>query len=813
MELLKNLLEDYKKFKDKAEKYVEIGEVDGALINYQLAANSLYNARKIVKKDSTECNTLCLQIKSDDKVQLNEAGETQLKTFCDNICIRIDEELRDILSNIPALQNELKKRKSGFMGPSSKNEDEASCQQVFDKQIIFTPEKDNCLFFDDIIGQQEAKDALLSGLVWPNVYPNLYPKAAKGILFYGPPGTGKTLLAKAAANELNNKDDKLKVLFFAPQGGDLKGKYVGETEKNIAAFFKCAGEAAKTCEERINKKNKVNLSKDELVKYVPTRVISLLFIDEVDAIAGDRSKDDTGMMSLSVNALLQALDGVDSAKNVSVIVATNLPWGLDPAFLRRFENQILIDLPDTVSIKKIIDFEIDKFVTKVEKYVKDQIEKGTVVEYKRKTKKLICPDDPNVKRCEIDSKTVIGKWMKAPYNYYINGDDGNPDLTNSKLGSLAQSMRNANFSASDVSMLCKRVFRNVAERARKNYTFYKMDYSSFVDKGYKNERIAVDVEGGQVPIYLSLMSMTHMSDQELIKCSTSDPIDCLISIGYPPYASITTGKKTKTKFVHKSKISKETFLNAENISDFYINKESLNTNEYKVLFPITIALKSGEEKEKGGQYFIETIITEDQLRSIRNKELGWKYNPLKIFRRKKLTLYEMLINNMIDKGYLYGQNSEGQWKQIWKQEDIKQIKESLLSQVFEISNEYSNLMDYYEKGNFVTDDPNPIGRGTTSPYNYNVEAITIEFEPESRDESDFRDFNNEAFLTFDIRDLDFEDAYRENSKGSVKDIDYKNIKEYKKNPQGFTPEQAPQKGGGEDWKKRVRRSKILGNKF
>ena len=105
------------------------------------------------------------------------------------------------------------------------------------------------LTFDDVVGLENVKNDIRSSFAYPIMYPKLYPKAAKGMLFYGPPGTGKTFIMKAALNELQKMDPTLRILFYAPTGAELKGKYVGETEKNIAAYFDCASRDAKKCQD------------------------------------------------------------------------------------------------------------------------------------------------------------------------------------------------------------------------------------------------------------------------------------------------------------------------------------------------------------------------------------------------------------------------------------------------------------------------------------------------------------------------------------------------------------------------------------
>ena len=164
------------------------------------------------------------------------------------------------------------------------------------------------------------------------IYPLLFSRALtpeKALLLYGPPGSGKTQIAKALTqlyrdgfNDAKNKDS---INLFVATGADLKGKYVGESEKLIRNKYKALQEYAQ------NKNNK--------------NARSLLFIDEVEVIAGDRlAAGDTTIMSTTVTALLQTLEGVVSFPNVVTVAATNIPWALDSAINRRFTTKILIDV-------------------------------------------------------------------------------------------------------------------------------------------------------------------------------------------------------------------------------------------------------------------------------------------------------------------------------------------------------------------------------------------------------------------------------------------------------------------------------------
>ena len=180
--------------------------------------------------------------------------------------------------------------------------------------------------FADIAGLHDVKTQLEVNYIQPFVYPRLFPAIAKGILFYGVAGTGKTLLARAATAEIEG------AAFFAPTPGELKGKYEGETEKNIDAVFKCAE----------------NLLEDPNAGYK----FAIIFFDEFDSLGGLRENDPG--MTRSVNALLQAMDGIKKRPNISVVAATNHPNRLDEAILRRFTTRIFVDLPDPEAREYII---------------------------------------------------------------------------------------------------------------------------------------------------------------------------------------------------------------------------------------------------------------------------------------------------------------------------------------------------------------------------------------------------------------------------------------------------------------------------
>ncbi|KAI9338711.1 P-loop containing nucleoside triphosphate hydrolase protein [Zopfochytrium polystomum] len=143
-----------------------------------------------------------------------------------------------------------------------------------------------------------------------------------GVLLFGPPGTGKTMLAKAVAKSSGAR-------FMAVALSDVFDKYVGEGEKNTRAIFTLAR------------------------KLAPC----VVFLDEVDALFGARRGGD-GMHSSKreiINEFMSEWDGLASAnRGVIVMGATNRPFDLDDAILRRMPRRVLVDLPDAAAREKIL---------------------------------------------------------------------------------------------------------------------------------------------------------------------------------------------------------------------------------------------------------------------------------------------------------------------------------------------------------------------------------------------------------------------------------------------------------------------------
>jgi len=182
------------------------------------------------------------------------------------------------------------------------------------------------LKLDDVIGLDRAKKRLVDVVSWlksPEKLANFGVKVPTGFLFAGPPGTGKTFLAKALAGESG-------LPFFSVSSSELSDNHAGGTTTNIKKLFATAR------------------------KYAP----SIIFIDEIDAIAGKRSSSAQGAdrdRNLTVNALLTEMDGFNSQSDpIFILAATNHPQLLDSAIVRpgRFDETIYCDLPNAEARKE-----------------------------------------------------------------------------------------------------------------------------------------------------------------------------------------------------------------------------------------------------------------------------------------------------------------------------------------------------------------------------------------------------------------------------------------------------------------------------
>lgn len=183
---------------------------------------------------------------------------------------------------------------------------------------------------DQIAGMDGYIKKLKEMIVFPLVYPHLFEKLnislPRGVLFHGPPGTGKTLMARLLAEACSTSTRK--VTFFMRNGSDCLSKWIGEAERNMRLLFK----KAKECQPAI------------------------IFFDEIDGLAPERTgRQDQSHISL-VSTLLALMDGLDDRGQVVVIGATNRIHSLDAALRRpgRFDREFFFDLPDEAARAQIL---------------------------------------------------------------------------------------------------------------------------------------------------------------------------------------------------------------------------------------------------------------------------------------------------------------------------------------------------------------------------------------------------------------------------------------------------------------------------
>ena len=184
------------------------------------------------------------------------------------------------------------------------------------KAVEITEENIPEITYEDIGGLSEEIKKIREMVEIPMKHPEIFQRLGieppKGVLLHGPPGTGKTLLAKAVANESE-------ATFILLNGPEIMSKFYGESEKKIRDIF------------------------EEAEKTAPT----IIFIDEIDAIAPKREEVMGEVERRVVSQLLTAMDGLKSRGKVIVIAATNRVNAIDPALRRpgRFDREIEINVP------------------------------------------------------------------------------------------------------------------------------------------------------------------------------------------------------------------------------------------------------------------------------------------------------------------------------------------------------------------------------------------------------------------------------------------------------------------------------------
>jgi cell division protease FtsH len=193
------------------------------------------------------------------------------------------------------------------------------------KPVEIKPAAKGAIGWDEVAGCDEAKAELQEVVEFmrdPERFKKLGAKVPRGILLHGPPGTGKTLLAKAVAHEAGAN-------FFSQSAAAFVEMFAGLGAARIRRLFAMAR------------------------KERP----AIIFIDEIDAVGGERGSDNNSEREQTLNQLLVEMDGFETTNDLVVIAASNLLEKLDPALLRpgRFDRQIFVSPPDVAGREQIMN--------------------------------------------------------------------------------------------------------------------------------------------------------------------------------------------------------------------------------------------------------------------------------------------------------------------------------------------------------------------------------------------------------------------------------------------------------------------------
>ncbi|XP_019463529.1 PREDICTED: uncharacterized protein LOC109362290 isoform X1 [Lupinus angustifolius] len=306
-------------------------QLDQDVETLKVKAN-LHHLRTVLVRCGMECEgleTLCIK----DQTLTNEDAEkivgwalshhlmqnstddpdSKLVFSCDSIQYGIG-----ILQSI---QNEAKSLKKSLKDIVTENE--------FEKKLLadVVPPSDIGVTFDDIGALENVKDTLKELVMLPLQRPQLFckgqlTKPCKGILLFGPPGTGKTMLAKAVATEAGAN-------FINISMSSITSKWFGEGEKYVKAVFSLAS------------------------KIAP----SVIFVDEVDSMLGQRENSgEHEAMRKMKNEFMVNWDGLRTKdkERVLVLAATNRPFDLDEAVIRRLPRRLMVKLPDSPNRAKFL---------------------------------------------------------------------------------------------------------------------------------------------------------------------------------------------------------------------------------------------------------------------------------------------------------------------------------------------------------------------------------------------------------------------------------------------------------------------------
>lgn len=268
------------------------------------------------------------------------------------------------------------------------------------------------LNFSGVGGMDALKEEIRMKIIYPLHHAELFKaydkKVGGGVLLYGPPGCGKTLISKATAGEI-------KANFIAIGLHQIIDMWIGNSEKNMHEVFELARQNAP----------------------------SILFFDEIDALAADRRDLRQSAGRNIINAFLMEMDGSESNNDgVLILGATNAPWHIDPAFRRpgRFDRTLFVPPPDEGGRAAIIDVMAQKkpiseldpraLAKKTENFsgadIKAVFDLATeeVLNQAMKTGKVIPLTTKDLIKAAARHKPTTKAWFESAKNYAMYSNQG-----------------------------------------------------------------------------------------------------------------------------------------------------------------------------------------------------------------------------------------------------------------------------------------------------------------------------------------------------------------------------------------------------
>ncbi len=266
--------------------------------------------------------------------------------------------------------------------------------------------------FAGVGGMEELKEQIRMKILYPMQNPDLFRAYGKniggGVLLYGPPGCGKTLISRATAGEI-------KASFFCIGLHDVLDMWIGNSEKNLHELFRVARENAP----------------------------SVLFFDEVDALAADRRDLRQSAGRTLINQFLAEMDGGTAVNDgVLILGATNAPWHIDPAFRRpgRFDRTIFVPPPDEIARTAIIElmakakpvgsFDPRALAKKTEGFsgadLKSVFDRATedAITAAMKEGRIVPLDTKSLLAAARDVKSSTRAWFESAKNYALYANQG-----------------------------------------------------------------------------------------------------------------------------------------------------------------------------------------------------------------------------------------------------------------------------------------------------------------------------------------------------------------------------------------------------